>query len=148
MLFMNEFLQQHWDGMRLFLQTVSSLDSDIPTTSFDGYVDLPLRLAVLHGLLVDIIYQRDQVGQQVVTCFHGGDLCLFMVVFMALKACWVGLWSLKGSEFACIEFGSPTYHPRLLSNKEWLSIVFFSGYSGQAPPSAFNIEPDYRLPGP
>lgn len=99
MLFMNEFLQQHWDGMRLFLQTVSSLDSDIPTTSFDGYVDLPLRLAVLHGLLVDIIYQRDQVGQQVVTCFHGGDLCLFMVVFMALKACWVGLWSLKGSEF-------------------------------------------------
>lgn len=32
-------------------------------TSFDGYVDLPLRLAVLHGLLVDIIYQKDQVGQ-------------------------------------------------------------------------------------
>ncbi|XP_003976523.1 disabled homolog 2-interacting protein isoform X2 [Takifugu rubripes] len=60
MLFMNEFLQQHWDGMRVFLQTVSSLDSEIPTTSFDGYVDLPLRLAVLHGLLVDIIYQRDQ----------------------------------------------------------------------------------------
>lgn len=64
MLFMNDFLQQHWDGMRTFLQTVSSLDSEMPTTSFDGYVDLPLRLAVLHGLLVDIIYQRDQVGQQ------------------------------------------------------------------------------------
>lgn len=64
MLFMNDFLQQHWDGMRTFLQTVSSLDSEIPTTSFDGYVDLPLRLAVLHGLLVDIIYQREQVGQQ------------------------------------------------------------------------------------
>nr|XP_046258714.1 disabled homolog 2-interacting protein isoform X2 [Scatophagus argus] len=60
MLFMNEFLQQHWDGMRNFLQTVSSLDTEIPMTSFDGYVDLPLRLAVLHGLLVDIIYQRDQ----------------------------------------------------------------------------------------
>lgn len=64
MLFMNDFLQQHWDEMRTFLQTVSSLDSEIRTTSFDGYVDLPLRLAVLHGLLVDIIYQRDQVGQQ------------------------------------------------------------------------------------
>uniref|UniRef100_H3C096 RAS protein activator like 3 n=1 Tax=Tetraodon nigroviridis TaxID=99883 RepID=H3C096_TETNG len=60
MLFMNDFLQQHWDGMRTFLQTVSSLDSEIPSTSFDGYVDLPLRLAVLHGLLVDIIYQREQ----------------------------------------------------------------------------------------
>ncbi|XP_070711940.1 disabled homolog 2-interacting protein isoform X2 [Pempheris klunzingeri] len=60
MLFMNEFLQQHWDGMRAFLQTVSNSDTEIPMTSFDGYVDLPLRLAVLHGLLVDIIYQRDQ----------------------------------------------------------------------------------------
>lgn len=60
MLFMNEFLQQHWDGMRDFLQTVSNVDTDIPMTSFDGYVDLPLRLAVLHGLLVDIIIQKDQ----------------------------------------------------------------------------------------
>lgn len=62
MLFMNEFLKQHWDGMRGFLQTVSNVDTEIPMTSFDGYVDLPLRLAVLHGLLVDIIYQKDQVG--------------------------------------------------------------------------------------
>ncbi|KAM9856887.1 disabled homolog 2-interacting protein isoform 2-T2 [Aulostomus maculatus] len=60
MLFMNEFLEQHWDGMRGFLKTVSNPDSEIQMTSFDGYVDLPLRLAVLHGLLVDIIYQRDQ----------------------------------------------------------------------------------------
>ncbi|KAM7393636.1 hypothetical protein PAMP_020493 [Pampus punctatissimus] len=60
MLFMNEFLEQHWDGMRGFLQTVSNLDTEIQMTSFDGYVDLPLRLAVLHGLLVDIIYTRDQ----------------------------------------------------------------------------------------
>ncbi|XP_072319206.1 ras GTPase-activating protein nGAP [Eucyclogobius newberryi] len=59
MLFMNNFLEQHWDGMRGFLQTVSNSDTEIPMTSFDGYVDLPLRLAVLHGLLVDIIYQRD-----------------------------------------------------------------------------------------
>lgn len=60
MLFMNDFLEQHWEGMRGFLQTVSNPDTDISMTSFDGYVDLPLRLAVLHGLLVDIIYQRDQ----------------------------------------------------------------------------------------
>ncbi|XP_059200074.1 RAS protein activator like-3 [Centropristis striata] len=59
MLFMNEFLQQHWDGMRGFLQTVSNPDTEIPMSSFDGYVDLPLRLAVLHGLLVDIIYHKD-----------------------------------------------------------------------------------------
>lgn len=64
MLFMNEFLEQHWDGMRGFLKTVSNLDNDIPMTSFDGYVDLPLRLAVLHGLLVDIIYQKDQVRRK------------------------------------------------------------------------------------
>ncbi|XP_028255650.1 ras GTPase-activating protein nGAP isoform X2 [Parambassis ranga] len=60
MLFMNELLEQHWDGMRGFLQTVSNPDTEITMTSFDGYVDLPLRLAVLHGLLVDIIYQKDQ----------------------------------------------------------------------------------------
>ncbi|XP_015231269.1 PREDICTED: RAS protein activator like-3-like isoform X2 [Cyprinodon variegatus] len=60
MLFMNEFLQQHWDGMRCFLQTVSNQDTEISMTSFDGYVDLPLRLAVLHGLLVDIIYKKEQ----------------------------------------------------------------------------------------
>ncbi|XP_020564596.1 RAS protein activator like-3 isoform X1 [Oryzias latipes] len=60
MLFMNEFLEQHWDGMRFFLQTVSNQDTEIPMTSFDGYVDLPLRLAVLHGLLVGIIHTKDQ----------------------------------------------------------------------------------------
>lgn len=62
MLFMNEFLEQHWDGMRSFLQAVSNSDTEMLTTSFDGYVDLPLRLAVLHGLLVDIIYHKKQVG--------------------------------------------------------------------------------------
>ncbi|XP_029998845.1 ras GTPase-activating protein nGAP isoform X2 [Sphaeramia orbicularis] len=60
MLFMNEFLEQHWDKMRGFLQTVSDPNTEISMTSFDGYVDLPLRLAVLHGLLVDIIHQKDQ----------------------------------------------------------------------------------------
>ncbi|XP_041694878.1 RAS protein activator like-3 isoform X1 [Coregonus clupeaformis] len=60
MLFMNDFLQQHWERMRGFLQTVSSPDIEIPMTSFDGYVDLPLRLAVLHSLLVDIISPMKQ----------------------------------------------------------------------------------------
>ncbi|XP_029632644.1 RAS protein activator like-3 isoform X2 [Salmo trutta] len=60
MLFMNDFLQQHWERMRCFLQTVSSPDIEIPMTSFDGYVDLPLRLAVLHSLLVDIISPMKQ----------------------------------------------------------------------------------------
>ncbi|XP_058258630.1 ras/Rap GTPase-activating protein SynGAP isoform X1 [Hemibagrus wyckioides] len=55
MLFMNEFLEEHWDDMRTFLQKVSNPDSEIEMAHFDGYVDLPLRLAVLHGLLVDII---------------------------------------------------------------------------------------------
>ncbi|XP_059903389.1 uncharacterized protein LOC132454187 [Gadus macrocephalus] len=37
--------------MRCSLQAVSNPDSDLPMASFDGYVDLPLRLAMLHGLL-------------------------------------------------------------------------------------------------
>ncbi|XP_077426573.1 disabled homolog 2-interacting protein [Vanacampus margaritifer] len=60
MLFMNDFLQQYWDRMRGFLQTVSNPYTEAPMSSFDGYVDLPLRLAVLHGLLVDIICLKDQ----------------------------------------------------------------------------------------
>lgn len=76
MLFMNEFLEQHWDGMKGFLQTVSNPDTDITMTSFDGYVDLPLRLAVLHGLLVDIIYQKEQVGQKPILTFTGVCNCV------------------------------------------------------------------------
>ncbi|KAG9345905.1 hypothetical protein JZ751_007719 [Albula glossodonta] len=65
MLFMNDFLQQHWDSMRGFLQRVSSPDSELDMARFDGYVDLPLRLAVLHGLLTDIIapMQQDTINQ-------------------------------------------------------------------------------------
>lgn len=55
MLFMNEFLEEHWNNMRAFLQKVSNPDSELEMARFDGYVDLPLRLAVLHSLLVDII---------------------------------------------------------------------------------------------
>ncbi|KAL4647956.1 ras GTPase-activating protein nGAP-like isoform X1 [Arapaima gigas] len=60
MLFMNDFLQQHWEGMRGFLQRVTNPDSELAMSRFDGYVDLPLRLAVLHGLLVDIISPMEQ----------------------------------------------------------------------------------------
>ncbi|XP_047670180.1 disabled homolog 2-interacting protein isoform X4 [Tachysurus fulvidraco] len=55
MLFMNEFLEEHWDDMRTFLQKVSNPDSELEMARFDGYVDLPLCLSVLHSLLVDII---------------------------------------------------------------------------------------------
>ncbi|XP_031419764.1 disabled homolog 2-interacting protein isoform X2 [Clupea harengus] len=55
MLFMNGFLEQHWERMKEFLQMVSNPDSEPDMARFDGYVDLPLRLAVLHSLLVDII---------------------------------------------------------------------------------------------
>lgn len=52
---MNEFLEEHWNDMRTFLEKVSNPDSELDMARFDGYVDLPLRLAVLHSLLVDII---------------------------------------------------------------------------------------------
>ncbi|XP_048869178.1 ras GTPase-activating protein nGAP isoform X2 [Brienomyrus brachyistius] len=60
MLFMNDFLQEHWEAMRSFLQRVSDPDSELAMARFDGYVDLPLRLAVLHGLLIDIISPMKQ----------------------------------------------------------------------------------------
>ncbi|XP_028829436.1 disabled homolog 2-interacting protein isoform X2 [Denticeps clupeoides] len=55
MLFINDFLEQHWEHMKGFLQTVSNPDSELDMARFDGYVDLPLRLAVLHSLLVHIV---------------------------------------------------------------------------------------------
>ncbi|XP_067230211.1 RAS protein activator like-3 isoform X1 [Chanodichthys erythropterus] len=63
MFFMNEFLEQHWEPMRGFLQKVSDPDSELAMARFDGYVDLPLRLAVLHNLLVNIIsvMKQDQI---------------------------------------------------------------------------------------
>lgn len=90
MLFMNEFLEQHWDGMRGFLQTVSNSDTEMPMTSFDGYVDLPLRLAVLHGLLVDIIYQKNQVGNTSIvssSCYIDLALALNLCRIKILTAC-------------------------------------------------------------
>ncbi|XP_051562662.1 RAS protein activator like-3 isoform X1 [Myxocyprinus asiaticus] len=60
MLFMNEFLEQHWDTMREYLRRVSDPESEMAMARFDGYVDLPLRLAVLQNLLVDIISAMKQ----------------------------------------------------------------------------------------
>ncbi|MGH0126116.1 UNVERIFIED_CONTAM: hypothetical protein FKN15_037297 [Acipenser sinensis] len=62
MLFMNEFLEQHWDRMRAFLQDVSNPDSEVHMSRFDGYVDLPLQLSILHELLCAIIAPIDQVS--------------------------------------------------------------------------------------
>lgn len=67
MFFMNEFLEQHWEPMRGFLQKVSDPDSEMAMARFDGYVDLPLRLAVLHNLLVDIISVMKQVTKHQVS---------------------------------------------------------------------------------
>lgn len=67
MFFMNEFLEQHWEPMRGFLQKVSDPDSEMAMARFDGYVDLPLRLAVLHNLLVNIISVMKQVTKHQVS---------------------------------------------------------------------------------
>ncbi|XP_066563867.1 ras GTPase-activating protein nGAP isoform X2 [Amia ocellicauda] len=61
MLFMNGFLESHWGAMRGFVSTVSSPDGQLDMARFDGYVDLPLRLAVLHRLLTHILSTKDQV---------------------------------------------------------------------------------------
>nr|XP_015204486.1 PREDICTED: RAS protein activator like-3 isoform X1 [Lepisosteus oculatus] len=60
MLFMNDFLEQHWERMGVFLGAISNPDSEVDMARFDGYVDLPLRLCVLHGLLTDIIAPMEQ----------------------------------------------------------------------------------------
>ncbi|KAG2470930.1 ras GTPase-activating protein nGAP isoform X1 [Polypterus senegalus] len=60
MLFMNDFLQQNQETMTAYLQNVSNPDSEVHMSCFDGYVDLPLRLSILHGLLCAIIAPKDQ----------------------------------------------------------------------------------------
>ncbi|CAH2275332.1 RAS activator like-3 [Pelobates cultripes] len=54
MAFMNGFLEQHWDAMRVFLQTVANPDSEVSEVSYDGTVDLAYELAVLHSMLCGI----------------------------------------------------------------------------------------------
>ncbi|KAM8972447.1 RAS protein activator like-3 [Pelodytes ibericus] len=52
--FMNGFLEQYWDPMRLFLQTVSNPDSEVCEVNYDISVDLAYELASLHSLLCAI----------------------------------------------------------------------------------------------
>ncbi|XP_072255008.1 uncharacterized protein [Pyxicephalus adspersus] len=54
MLFMNGFLEQYWDGMSLFLQTVTDLDSEVAPAGYEGSIDLAYELATLHFLLCGI----------------------------------------------------------------------------------------------
>uniref|UniRef100_A0A8C5R7G3 RAS protein activator like 3 n=1 Tax=Leptobrachium leishanense TaxID=445787 RepID=A0A8C5R7G3_9ANUR len=54
MSFMNGFLEQHWNEMSLFLQTVSNPDSEVSEESYDGSVDLAYELAALHSMLCGI----------------------------------------------------------------------------------------------
>ncbi|KAM3927341.1 RAS protein activator like-3 [Leptodactylus fuscus] len=54
MSFMNGFLEQHWDEMSLFLQTVTDPDSDVAVTGYEGSVDLAYELSTLHYMLCGI----------------------------------------------------------------------------------------------
>ncbi|XP_063787732.1 RAS protein activator like-3 [Pseudophryne corroboree] len=54
MAFMNSFLEQYWDEMSLFLQTVADPDSEVAAASYEGSVDLAYELAVLHYMLCGI----------------------------------------------------------------------------------------------
>ncbi|XP_044135009.1 RAS protein activator like-3-like [Bufo gargarizans] len=54
MSFMNGFLEQHWDEMSLFLQTVTDPDSEVAVTGYEGSVDLAYELSTLHYMLCGI----------------------------------------------------------------------------------------------
>ncbi|XP_075063059.1 RAS protein activator like-3 [Mixophyes fleayi] len=54
MAFMNSFLEQHWDGMSIFLQTVADPDGEVAGASYEGSVDLAYELATLHYMLCGI----------------------------------------------------------------------------------------------
>ncbi|XP_073444867.1 RAS protein activator like-3 [Dendrobates tinctorius] len=54
MSFMNGFLEQHWDEMSVFLQTVTDPDSEVAVTSYEGSVDLAYELSSLHYMLYGI----------------------------------------------------------------------------------------------
>ncbi|XP_056426806.1 RAS protein activator like-3 isoform X2 [Hyla sarda] len=54
MAFMNGFLEQHWDEMSVFLQTVTDPDSEVAVTGYEGSVDLAYELSILHYMLCGI----------------------------------------------------------------------------------------------
>ncbi|XP_066449351.1 RAS protein activator like-3 [Eleutherodactylus coqui] len=54
MSFMNGFLEQHWDEMSVFLQTVTDPDCDVALTGYEGSIDLAYELSTLHYMLCGI----------------------------------------------------------------------------------------------
>ncbi|KAM5172710.1 RAS protein activator like-3 [Mantella aurantiaca] len=52
--FMNGFLEQYWDGMSVFLQTVMDPDSEVSPAGYEGSIDLAYELATLHFMLCGI----------------------------------------------------------------------------------------------
>lgn len=54
MSFMNGFLEQHWDEMSLFLQSVTDPDSEVAVTGYEASVDLAYELSTLHYMLCGI----------------------------------------------------------------------------------------------
>ncbi|MEE6515026.1 hypothetical protein FKM82_023512, partial [Ascaphus truei] len=52
--FMNGFLEQYWDGMSLFLQSVADPDSEVAAARYEGSADLAYELAALHAMLCGI----------------------------------------------------------------------------------------------
>ncbi|XP_069087771.1 RAS protein activator like-3 isoform X2 [Pleurodeles waltl] len=58
--FMNEFLEHNEENMKMFLQTISSQDSEMQMSTYDGYIDLATQLSVLHSLLFSIFITIDQ----------------------------------------------------------------------------------------
>lgn len=61
MSFMNGFLEQHWDEMSLFLQSVTDPDSEVAVTGYEASVDLAYELSTLHYMLCGIFTGVHQV---------------------------------------------------------------------------------------
>ncbi|XP_028937175.1 ras GTPase-activating protein nGAP isoform X3 [Ornithorhynchus anatinus] len=60
MTFMNDFIEQEWDGMKSFLLELTNPETIPITPGFDGHIDLGRELSVLHSLLWDVISQLDK----------------------------------------------------------------------------------------
>ncbi|XP_068130666.1 RAS protein activator like-3 isoform X2 [Hyperolius riggenbachi] len=54
MAFMNGFLEQYWDGMTYFLQSVADPDGEVSPSGYEGSIDLAHELATLHFMLCGI----------------------------------------------------------------------------------------------